>query len=162
MLTAQTQFVTLDNGYHIWTRRVGHSDHPLMLIHDSAEMPVNYLNVWTDFARRHHIEVIFVELLGSFLSDQPADTSLLTPQERIHEIKQVVDFYGLRHFTIHGITGSSTVARQYHEDHPQVRRLLTNSDELANVWATEILGNFASDHYQNLILTRLHEALTVS
>lgn len=161
MLTTQTQYVTLNNGYHIWTRRVGHSSHKLMLIHDSAEMPVDYLNVWTDFALHHDIEVIFVELLGSYLSDQPADTSLLTPRERLSEIRQVVDFYGLHHFAIHGITGSSTVARQYHAHHPQVWRLLTDPDELASVWATEILGNFASDHYQHLMIARLHQALTI-
>lgn len=161
MLNAQTQYVTLDNGYSIWTRRVGHSPHKLMLIHDSAEMPWDYLTMWTDFARCHNIELIFVELLGSYLSDQPADMSILTPRERISEIKQVVDFYGLDHFAIHGITGSSTVARQYHADHPQVWRLLTDPGELASVWATEILGNFDSDSYQSLMLKRLHEALTV-
>ncbi len=148
MLTAQTRFVTLPNGQHLWTRRIGHSPRKLMLVHQSPEMPWNYLRVFSDFARQNDVEIIMVELTGSYLSDQNEMASL---PARVAEIQSAVAAYQLDQFVIHGIGDATTITRQYVQDHPRVHRLITTSNDSAKVRATEILGDFANPDYLNLI-----------
>ena len=90
MLTAQTRFVTLPNGQHLWTRRIGHSPRKLMLVHQSSEMPWNYLQVFSAFAQQNDVEIIMVELTGSYLSDQNEMASL---SARVAEIQSAVAAY---------------------------------------------------------------------
>ncbi|WP_251545412.1 alpha/beta fold hydrolase [Limosilactobacillus caecicola] len=161
MKSAQTSFVTLANGDHIWTRRVGYGPRKLMLVHDSTTMPWNYLTAFTEFARENDVEIIFVELLGSYLSDQPTDITKFRDQERLAEIQHVVAAYDLERFTIHGIGEASSITRQYVSDHPHIRRLLTNPDDLALARASELLGNYDNVEYQGLIRSRMRQTQLV-
>lgn len=158
MLSAQTNFGDLPNGCHIWTRRVGHGPRKLMLLHSGTEMPWNYLTAFTDFAKANDVEVILVEMLGSYLSDHPSTKNTLSEQERLAEIQHVVAKYDLDNFTIHGIAGASSLAKQYVSDRPEVRRLLTDQDQLASARATEILGNFDNEDYLDMIRTQMQQA----
>ena len=161
MLAAQTQFVDLPNGDHIWARRVGHSPRKLMLLHNSTEMPWNYLMAFTDFAKRNDVEIIFVEMLGSYLSDQVDLDTIPSEPERLSEIQHVVTHYALDKFTIHGIGDTAGLASEYVRDHAQVRRLLTDPDELASARATEVLGNFDHEDYLEMLRTRLRQTEAV-
>lgn len=157
MLSAQTQFVNLPSGNHIWTRRIGHGPRKLMLLHNSDEMPWDYLTAFTNFAKANDIEIIMVELLGSYLSDQPEMGKMPSEPERLSEIQHVVAHYNLDRFTIHGIGDTTSLAKEYVNDHSRARRLLTDPDELATVRATEVLGNFNSPEYLDLLRTRLRQ-----
>ncbi|KRM74000.1 prolyl aminopeptidase [Limosilactobacillus coleohominis DSM 14060] len=123
-----------------------------MLVHQSPEMPWNYLRVFSDFARQNDVEIIMVELTGSYLSDQNEMASL---SARVAEIQAAVAAYQLDHFVIHGIGDATTITRQYVQDHPRVHRLITTSNDSAKVRATEILGDFANPDYLNLIRAQM-------
>lgn len=155
MLEAQTKFVTLANGKQIWTRRVGNSSRKLMLVHHSTEMPWDYLTTFTDFAQQNDLEIIFVELAGSYLSDQLAGQKMTSLSEQVAEIQHVVSAYHLDRFMIHGIGDVTSVTRQYVESHPTALRLVTVPDDSAKMRATEILGNFADSEYQALLRSQL-------
>lgn len=152
MLTTQTRFVTLPNGQHLWTRRIGNSSRKLMLVHRSVEIPWDYLQVFTDFARQNDVEIIMVELTGSYLSDQNEMVSL---PEQVAEIQSVVAAYQLDRFVIHGVGDVTAVTRQYVRDHPHVHRLITTSLDSAKVRATELLGDFSNANYLNLIRAQM-------
>lgn len=161
MLSAQTQFVELPNGTHLWTRRVGQSPRKLLLIHSSAEMPWNYLESFTNFARENDIEIIFAELLGSYLSDQSDSGKVPSEQERLSEVQHVVAHYDLDKFAIHGIAETTGLATSYATDHSQARRLLIDQADLAAARATEVLGNFDNGDYLEMLRDRLRQVVTV-
>lgn len=160
MLSSQTQFVDLPSGDHVWTRRIGHSPRKLMLLHNSTEMPWQYLTTFTNFAKQNDIEIILVEMLGSYLSDQPDTDRMPSVAERMSEIQHVVAHYRLDKFAIHGIADTTSLAREYVKDHANARRLLTDQDELASARATEVLGNFDNPDYLNMLRTRLRYTVT--
>lgn len=161
MLTAQTKFITLDNGYHVWTRRVGNSDQKLLLVHSSSEMPWEYLAAFTKLERQHHIEIIFMEMVGSYLSDQPEGSAFLTDEAQMSAIEQVRKAYNLRNFKIHGIAIASFQTNEYAQQSAYASGLLSTQHEFVQARATEILEGYDNPEYQKLILNGMTTVQTI-
>ncbi len=83
------QWVTLDNGHEVWTRRVGSGPIKVLTLHGGPGCTHEYLECLEDFLVPEDIEVIFYDQLGSWCSDQPEDESLWTLERFVEEIEQV-------------------------------------------------------------------------
>ncbi|WOG27920.1 proline iminopeptidase-family hydrolase [Endozoicomonas sp. 8E] len=96
------QWVTLNNGYRVWTQRVGSGRLRLLTLHGGPGCSHEYLECLEDFLVPQGVEVIFYDQLGSWCSDQPEDGSLWQLERFIDEIEQVRTALGLEDFYLFG------------------------------------------------------------
>ena len=83
------KWVTLDNGYKVWTRRVGSGPVKLLTLHGGPGCTHEYLECLEGYLVPEGVEVTFYDQLGSGYSDQPDDESLWVLERFIQEIEQV-------------------------------------------------------------------------
>lgn len=103
-----TRFVTLPNGYHLWTQTQGQGHIHLMTLHGG---PGGTNEVFENFAPKlapYGIRVTRYDQLGSFFSDQP-DFADPTNQKRflnidyyVDEVENVRQQLGIDHFYLLG------------------------------------------------------------
>ena len=97
------QWIELDNGYKVWTLRVGCGAVKVLTLHGGPGCSHEYLECLEEYLVPAGIEVIFYDQLGSWCSDQPDDDSLWQLDRFVDEIEQVRkglnldDFYLLGH-----------------------------------------------------------------
>lgn len=96
------QWVTLDNGYRVWTQRVGSGPLKLLTLHGGPGYSHEYLECLEDFLVPQGVEVIFYDQLGSWCSDQPEGESLWQLERFIDEIEQVRTALVLEDFYLFG------------------------------------------------------------
>ncbi|WP_155287048.1 proline iminopeptidase-family hydrolase [Lacticaseibacillus zhaodongensis] len=114
-----THFVTLDNGYHIWTQTKGNGDIQLLTLHGG---PGGTNEVFENFAERlapYKVRVSRYDQLGSFFSDQP-DFSLKENRDRffnidyyVDEVEEVRTKLGLDNFFLLGQSWGGVLAIEY-------------------------------------------------
>ena len=61
-MPAETRIVTLENNYHVWTRRVGLGKVKILLLHGGPGMTHEYLEPFTAYVKKHpEVEVIYYD-----------------------------------------------------------------------------------------------------
>ncbi|MGI9275157.1 MAG: proline iminopeptidase-family hydrolase [Endozoicomonas sp.] len=107
------QWVTLDNGYRVWTQRVGSGSIKLLTLHGGPGCTHEYLECLEEFLTAAGIEVIFYDQLGSYHSDQPDDESLWTLNRFVNEVEQVRQALELEDFYLFGHSCGGLWAIEY-------------------------------------------------
>lgn len=107
------EWVELDCGYKVWTRRVGSGPVKVLTLHGGPGCTHEYLECLEDFLVPEGVEVIFYDQLGSYYSDQPEDESLWELDRFIDEIEQVRKALDLEDFYLFGHSCGGLWAIEY-------------------------------------------------
>lgn len=172
------QWVTLDNGHKVWTRRVGSGPIKLLTLHGGPGCTHEYLECLEDYLVPEDIEVIFYDQLGSWCSDQPEDESLWTLERFVEEIEQVRvaleldDFYLFGHscgglwaieyalkYQVHLkglILGSITGSIQSYMTHINHLREQLPFDTVQKMKQYEEADDLENEEYQALLMEHLY------
>lgn len=113
-----SRILTLDNGFHIFTRTVGQGQVPLLCVHGGpGGTHEEFENFGTGLAQ-HHIRVSMYDQLGSFYSDQPdfskpENAAYLDMDYYLSELEEVRQKLGLDHFYLLGHSWGGILAQEY-------------------------------------------------
>ncbi|WP_461225183.1 proline iminopeptidase-family hydrolase [Lacticaseibacillus suihuaensis] len=134
-----THFVTLDNGYHLWTQTTGSGPIHLMTLHGG---PGGNNQVFENFGEKlapYHVRVTRYDQLGSWFSDQPDWTDpanrerFLTIDYYVQEVEEVRQKLGLDHFFLLGQSWGGVLAIEYALRYGQHLRGLILSSMIDNL-----------------------------
>jgi len=117
-MTTGTRVLTLDNGYHLFTRTVGHGPIKLLCVHGG---PGGTHEEFENFAAElgeDQVQVSMYDQLGSFYSDQPDFTQpenqqYLTLDYYLSELEAVRKQLGLDQFYLLGHSWGGLLAQEY-------------------------------------------------
>jgi Predicted hydrolases or acyltransferases (alpha/beta hydrolase superfamily) len=98
-----SRIVTLDNGFHLFTRTVGQGNVNLLCVHGGPGGTHEEFEDFADHLKEHHVRVSMYDQLGSFYSDQPDYTQpenrkYLTIDYYLSELEEVRKKLGLDQF----------------------------------------------------------------
>ncbi|UQS82252.1 proline-specific peptidase family protein [Bombilactobacillus folatiphilus] len=114
-----THILTLDNGYHLWTRTVGQGDIKLLCLHGGPGGTHEYWENFGDELADLGVEVTMYDQLGSFYSDQPdySDPKIadkyLTYDYYLNEVEEVRQKLGLDNFYLIGQSWGGLLVQMY-------------------------------------------------
>lgn len=114
-----TTIITLDNGYHLWTRTVGHGDIKLLCLHGGPGGTHEYWENFGDELADLGVQVSMYDQLGSFYSDQPdySDPQIaakyLTYDYFSEEVEEVRQKLGLDNFYLIGQSWGGLLVQMY-------------------------------------------------
>lgn len=175
-----THFITLKNGYHLWTQAVGDGPIQLLTLHGG---PGGTNEVFENFAARlapYHVQVARYDQLGSWYSDQPDFTDpqnrerFLTIDYYVSEVEEVRQQLGLDHFYLLGQSWGGVLAIEYALRYPEhlagvvlssmidnlaeyitninaIRESMFTPAEVAYMKQVEARHDFSDAHYQALV-----------
>ena len=79
-----------DGKYKVWTKRVGNNPKiKVLLLHGGPASTHEYFESFDSFFPPEGIEYYYYDQLGSYYSDQPADSSLWTIARFVEEVEEV-------------------------------------------------------------------------
>lgn len=114
------QLIKLDNGFQVWTKRVGEGPIKILLLHGGPGYTHECFECFEDFFPRDQFQLIYYDQLGSHYSDQPDDASLWTIERFCDEVEQVRRALGLENYYLYGFSWGSMLAIEYalkHQNH---------------------------------------------
>lgn len=175
-----TNFITLSNGYHLWTSTQGDGPAQLLTLHGG---PGGTNEVFENFAPRlnqYGVRVSRYDQLGSWFSDQPdfnkqenRDKFLNIPYY-VDEVEEVRQKLGLDNFFLLGQSWGGVLAIEYALKYGQhlrglilssmidnldeyitninaIRESMFSADEVAYMQAREAAHDFTDAHYVELV-----------
>ena len=107
------EFIQLDNGYRVWTKRIGHGPIKILTLHGGPGCTHEYFECLEDFFPKDRFQIIYYDQLGSHYSDQPDDPSLWTVDRFREEVEQVRKSLGLENFYLYGQSWGGLLAIEY-------------------------------------------------
>lgn len=113
-----TRIVTLDNGYHLFTRKVNEGPVKLLCVHGGpGDNHEDFDNFKTGLAGKG-VEVYSYDQLGSYWSDQPdfskeENRKYLTVDYFVDELEEVRQKLGLENFYLLGHSWGGLLAQEY-------------------------------------------------
>ena len=120
----QSQSLSPKEGYinvtggKVWYKIVGSGDKtPLILLHGGPGVPSYYLNPMAALSDER--PVIFIDQLGCGRSDRITDTSLMTIESYVNQLKQIHDALGLKDYYLFGHSWGTILAVEYYFAHPE-------------------------------------------
>lgn len=135
------EFVQLDNGFRVWTKRVGNGPIKILMLHGGPGCTHEYFECFEEFFPKEKYQIIFYDQLGSYYSDQPEDLSLWTVERFCEEVEQVRRALGLENFYLYGQSWGGLLAIEY---------TLKYQQHLKGVILSNITGSVESYvHYLN-------------
>ncbi|MGI9283380.1 MAG: proline iminopeptidase-family hydrolase [Endozoicomonas sp.] len=172
------QWVTLDNGYKVWTQKVGSGPVKLLTLHGGPGFSHEYLECLEEFLAPEGVEVIFYDQLGSWCSDQPDDESLWRLERFVEEIEQVRSALDLEDFYLYGHSGGGLWAIEYalkYQRHLKglilggitgsIQSYMAHINHLRDQLPQEVidkmkqyeaLGDLENEEYQSLLMEHLY------
>lgn len=82
--------------FKVWTKKIGNNPRiKVLLLHGGPGLTHEYMECFEAFLPKEGFELIHYDQLGSYYSDQPADTSLWTLERFVEELEQVRVALGL-------------------------------------------------------------------
>src|ERR1700712_2600912 len=82
--------------YKVWTKRVGNNPKiKVLLLHGGPAGTHEYFESFDSFFPAEGIEYYYYDQLGSYYSDQPADSSLWTTARFVEEVEEVRTALGM-------------------------------------------------------------------
>jgi proline iminopeptidase len=175
-----THFVTLSNGYHLWTQTTGNGGIQLLTLHGG---PGGTNEVFENFGERlapYGVQVSRYDQLGSWFSDQP-DFSKQENRDRflnidyyLDEVEEVRQQLGLDQFFLLGQSWGGVLAIEYALKYGQhlrglilssmidnldeyivninaIRESMFSKEEVAFMQQCEADHNFGDEHYVELV-----------
>ncbi len=107
---------TAKGDFKVWTKQVGYNPRiKVLLLHGGPGCSHEYMECFDSFLPQKGIEYIYYDQLGSFFSDQPADTSLWHLDRFVDEVEQVRKALGLNkdNFYLFGHSWGGILALEY-------------------------------------------------
>ena len=153
----QSKIINLDNGFNVWTRKVGDSSIKLLLLHGGPGMTHEYLESFQDYLPDQGIEIYFYDQLGSYFSDQPDDPSLWNVdrfREEVEEVRQKLD---LDDFYLLGSSWGGFLAIEYAVKYQSNLRGLILSNTTASIAAYSKYINELRDKLPTDVIEKLDE-----
>jgi proline iminopeptidase len=114
-----TTILTLNNGYHLWTRTVGQGDIKLLCLHGGPGGTHEYWENFGDELADLGVQVSMYDQLGSFYSDQPDYSNpeiaakYLTYDYFLEEVEEVRQKLGLDNFYLIGQSWGGLLVQMY-------------------------------------------------
>lgn len=177
----QTKIVRLRSGHSVWTRREGDGPIKLLLLHGGPGMTHEYLEPFSDFIQDKPIQIIYVEELGSYYSDQPDDPSLWNIPRFCDEVEDVRAAWQLDDFFLYGQSWGGMLAMEYATRYPAHLKGLIDSNmvddmhdyetyinqlrdamapaDVAYMKAKEAADQTDDPHYGELVLKLYHSCI---
>lgn len=146
------RMIPVDGGkYKVWSQRVGDGKIKLLLLHGGPGGSPEYFENFPEHLGPGY-EIYFYSQLGSYLSDQPTDTTLQTVARKVEEVEEVRKALGLEQFYLLGHSWGSLLATAYAAKYQQHLKGLILSN--ASIFA---LGR--SLEYQHLLIADIADSL---
>jgi proline iminopeptidase len=131
-MTDRVQMIPIDGQYHVWTKRMGEGPIKILLLHGGPGCSHEYFESFEQFMPPG-IEFIYYNQLGSYLSDQPDDTSLWTVERFREEVEQVRRALGLEQFYLYGQSWGGLLGLEYALKYQQHLKALIVSNMTASI-----------------------------
>jgi proline iminopeptidase len=146
------RMIPVDGGkYKVWTQRIGDGKIKLLLLHGGPGGSPEYFEDFPEHLGSGY-EIYFYSQLGSYLSDQPADTTLQTVARKVEEVEEVRKALGLEQFYLLGHSWGALLASAYAAKYQQHLKGLIFSN--ASIFA---LGR--NQQYQHLLIANIADSL---
>ncbi len=107
------EYVTLTNGYKVWTKRVGEGPIKILTLHGGPGCSHEYLECLEERFPKNLFQIIYYDQLGSTYSDQPDDPSLWTVERFCEEVEEVRGALGLDQFYLYGQSWGALLSIEY-------------------------------------------------
>lgn len=146
-------FINVDGG-KVWYRVTGNGDKtPILVLHGGPGAPSYYLKPLSALGVDR--KVIFYDQLGCGKSDRNTDTTLMTVDHFVEELKTVIDHFGLTEFYLYGQSWGTMLGTDYYLKYPEgIKALILSSPALSiPMWLrdADILLSTLPDSIQNAI-----------
>jgi len=131
-------FIEVEGG-KIWYEVMGDNDEiPIVLLHGGPGYPSYYLNPLRPLSKER--PVILFDQLGCGRSDRISDTSLITIDNHINQVRQLVTSLNFKIFYLYGHSWGSMLAMEYYLKYPEdVKALIFASPSLStSLWAADM------------------------
>lgn len=134
--------------FNVWTKRVGNNpEAKVLLLHGGPGVNHAYFECFDSYLPGAGVEYIYYDQLGSWLSDQPSDTSLWNIDRFVDEVEQVRQALDLDkdNFYILGHSWGGILGLEYALKHQDKMNGLIISNMMVsvtdyNTYADEVLG----------------------
>lgn len=111
------RMIPIANGkYKVWTKQVGSNPRiKILLLHGGPAGTHEYFESFDSFLPKEGIEYFYYDQLGSYYSDQPADSNLWTIDRFVEEVEEVRQGLGLdsTNFYLLGSSWGGILAMEY-------------------------------------------------
>ncbi len=112
------QYITLDNGYKVWTQTVGEGEIKLLTLHGGPGATHEYFEIFEKHLPQEGIQFFYYDQLGSYMSDQPDDKSLWVKERFVEELEQVRRALELENFYLLGNSWGGMLTIEYALKYP--------------------------------------------
>ena len=122
--------------FNVWTKRVGNNPKvKVLLLHGGPGFTHEYLEAFDSYFPGAGFEYYYYDQLGSYYSDQPADTALWNTARFVDEVEQVRQALGLGpdNFYLYGHSWGGLLAVEYALAHPEQLQGLIISNMMASI-----------------------------
>ncbi len=148
-------FITVKGG-KVWYKIVGEGvKTPILLLHGGPGVPSFYLNPLTPLGKDR--PVIFLDQLGCGRSDKITDTTLMTVENFVDQIKQIKDSLGIKDFYLYGQSWGTMLGTDYYLKYPDgIKAIIFSSPAISiPMWLqdADTLISTLPDSIQNAIRT---------
>lgn len=131
--TGGVKMITLDNGYKVWTKKVGNGRLKVLTLHGGPGCTHEYFECFEDFLPQEGIEFYYYDQLGSEYSDKPTDTKLWQIDRFSAEVEQVRKSLGLDNFVLYGQSWGGMLGIEYALQYQQHLKGLVISNMTASI-----------------------------
>jgi proline iminopeptidase len=139
---------TPKGNFNVWTKRIGNNPRiKVLLLHGGPAATHEYLECFDSYFPKEGIEYYYYDQLGSFYSDQPADTSLWNIDRFVDEVEQVRKSLNLdkNNFYLYGHSWGGMLAIEYALKYQENLKGLIISNMMSSIpdyikYAEEVLG----------------------
>jgi len=148
-------YIDVDGG-KVWYRVTGNGDKtPILVLHGGPGAPSYYLKPLSELGTDR--KVIFYDQLGCGKSDRNIDTTLMTVDHYVEELKTVVDHFGLKEFYLYGQSWGTMLGTDYYLKYPEgIKAMILGSPAISiPMWLkdADILLSTLPDSIQNTVRT---------
>jgi proline iminopeptidase len=113
MPAGEVKMIPVRNGkYKVWTQKVGSGKYKLLLLAGGPGSSFEYFENFPQYLSNNY-EIYFYSQLGSYLSDQPSDSTLQTIDGYVEEVEEVRKAMGLDNFFLLGHSWGTRLALAY-------------------------------------------------
>jgi proline iminopeptidase len=127
------QTITLENGYQVWTQRVGDGDIKLLTLHGGPGASHECFEIFEKHLPQEGIQVIYYDQLGSYMSDLPDDKSLWVRDRFVEELEEVRQALELEDFYLLGNSWGGMLTIEYALKYPQHLKGIVISNMTASI-----------------------------
>ena len=148
-------FINVDGG-KVWYRVVGSGNKtPILILHGGPGAPSYYLKPLSALGVDR--KVIFYDQLGCGKSDRRVDTTKMTVDHFVEELKTVVDHFNLKEFYLYGQSWGTMLGTDYYLKYPKgIKAMILSSPAISiPMWLrdADTLLSMLPDSIQNAVRT---------